>query len=192
MGSALLWPGWRPTPECLHSSRRPSTFRILQNNIERNGLVNVEPIRAAVGDAAGRLPFTDDVSVCARNRFVSDAAAAGNSPVVQVDVIRLDEFCAARNIDHLDFVKTDTEGAEPRVFRGAAGLLRDRRIGMLLAEICPAALAEMGSTVGEYVAAVESVGYGIFRLRTDGQAGERLGAAELERVWLDNVLVQPL
>ena len=170
----------------------PSTFRILRDNVERNGLTNVETIRAAVGDTVGQLPFTDDTSVSARNRIASSAAVVGTAPVVQVDAIRLDRFCAEGKIDRLDFVKTDTEGFEPRVFRGAAELLKNRRIGLILAESCPLALADMGSNVREYVDAVESCGYGVFELRPSGKAGERLGPPALEQVWLQNVLIQPL
>ncbi|HEY1378841.1 MAG TPA: FkbM family methyltransferase [Gemmataceae bacterium] len=169
----------------------PSTIRLLRANVERNRLTNVEVIRAAVADAPGQLAFTDDTAAPARNRFVTPTAGVGSAPVVRVDAVRLDQFCADRGITHLDFVKTDTEGAEARVVRGAAELLRHRRIGALLAEVCPAALAEMGSSVREFLDAVESFGYAAVRLRPDGTAGDRLGAADLERIVLDNVLVQP-
>jgi hypothetical protein len=114
------------------------------------------------------------------------------SHVVGVDAVRLDQFCAERGIDRLDFVKSDTEGAETRVVRGAAELLRGRRVGALLVEVCPAALAEMGSTPREFLEAVEQFGYAAFRLRADGTAADRLGGADLEQIVLDNVLVQPL
>jgi FkbM family methyltransferase len=170
----------------------PSTFRTLQSNVERNGVANVVAVQAAVTDVPGRLQFTDDVSSSARNRLVTETAGVGDAPVVWVEAVSLDRFCADRGISRLDFVKTDTEGAETRVFRGAADLLRGRRVGSLLVEVCPAALAEMGSTVREFVDTVEGFGYAVFRLTPDGTAGERLGAAELERVTLDNMLVQPL
>jgi FkbM family methyltransferase len=169
----------------------PATFPILRANIDRNSLANVEATQVAVTDAAGQIQFTDDTACAARNRIASETAVVGTAPVVSVDSIRLDQFCAARAIDRLDFVKTDTEGAETRVFRGAAELLRNRRIASLLVEICPPALAEMGSNVREFLDTVEGFGYAVFRLRPDGAAGDRLGKADLERITLTNVLVQP-
>jgi hypothetical protein len=58
--------------------------------------------------------------------------------------------------------------------------------------VCPLALIEMGSSIREFVHAVESVGYALYRLRSDGTAGERLGVAELALVTLENMLVQAL
>lgn len=170
----------------------PSTFGTLRANVERNGLTNVVLVSAAVTDAPGSVMFTDDLATPARNRLATNTPGVGPAPIVPVDAIRLDDYCAEHEIARLDFVKTDTEGAETRVLRGAAGLLRAGRVGCLLVEMCPAALAEMGSTPGEFLGVVEGVGYAAFRLRPDGTAGDRLRAGDLERMVLENILVQPV
>jgi FkbM family methyltransferase len=180
-----------PAARVLAFEPAPSTSAILRANVERNRLKNVEIFQAAVGDVAGRVDFTDDMTSSARNRFADMNGRPDAAAVVTVDAVPLDRFCAERGIGRLDFVKSDTEGAETRVVRGAAEMLRGRRIAALLMEICPAALAEMGSNAREYLDAVEKFGYAVFRLNPDGTAGNRLGAADLERVWLDNVLVLP-
>jgi FkbM family methyltransferase len=180
-----------PDARVLAFEPAPTTLRILRSNVERNRLANVEVAQAAVTDTPGRLQFTDDTSCPARNRLVTDAAGVGASPVVWVDAVCLDQACAERGIDRLEFVKTDTEGAETRVIRGAAKLLRDRRIGSLLVEVCPPALAEMGSNPREFLETVEGTGYGVFRLTPDGTAGAPMTAADLEQVAYENVLVRP-
>jgi FkbM family methyltransferase len=180
-----------PAGRVLAFEPAPTTFRILQENISQNRLASVEAHQVAVTDSPGQIQFTDDTICAARNRIATETAMVGDAPVVTVDAIRLDQFCAERAITRLDFVKTDTEGAETRVFRGASELLRNRCIGSLLVEVCPPALAEMGSNPREFLETVEGFGYAAFWLQPDGAAGERLGTADLERMTSANVLVQP-
>ena len=100
----------------------PATFRILQKNIGLNRLANVEAIQVVVADGRSVLiSFTNDTACAARNRIATETAAVGDAPVVRVDAFRLDQIFAERNITRLDFVKTHTEGAETRVFRGRPG-----------------------------------------------------------------------
>jgi FkbM family methyltransferase len=168
----------------------PDTARTLRANVERNRLDTIEVVQAAVSDGPGRAELTDDPLCSARNHLVADRPTAA-TPTVGVETVTLDEFCADRRIPRLAFVKSDTEGAETRVIRGAAGLLRDRRIDALLVEVCGPYLAELGSSVREFVAAVEGCGYAAYRLTPAGTAGTRLAAADLERVAYENVLLLP-
>jgi FkbM family methyltransferase len=181
-----------PSGRVLAFEPSPYTVQILRSNVEQNLLTNVEIVQSAVTDTSGQIQFTDNVFCSARSRMATGAAEASGDSIVLVDAIRLDQVCDERAIGQLDFVKTDTEGAEARVIRGAADLLRHRRIGALLVEICPAAMAEMDATVAEFLDVVESFGYAVFRLQPDGRAGERLRVIDLARITLDNVLVQPV
>lgn len=47
---------------------------------------------------------------------------------VEVDAITLDHFCEEAALDHVDFVKIDTEGAEYDVLEGALGMLPSRKV----------------------------------------------------------------
>jgi FkbM family methyltransferase len=177
-----------PTARVFAFEPSPTTIGLLRANVERNGARNVEVIQAAVADRPGDVRLTDDPICAARNHIVADPTDAAAS--VSVAAITLDRYFGDRGVDQLAFVKTDTEGAETRVLRGAAGLLRDRRISCLLIEVCGAHLKEMGSSVAELLAAIEGPGYAAHRLLPDGTAGRRLTAADLEGVDFENVLVQ--
>ncbi len=50
---------------------------------------------------------------------------------VKVPVTTIDAFCAEENIDHIDFLKIDTEGAEYIVLEGAANMLSLKKIDMI-------------------------------------------------------------
>lgn len=55
---------------------------------------------------------------------------------VVVECGTLDGFCEHKHIDgHIDVLKIDTEGAEMEVLRGAQGLLENRRIKLIYAEL---------------------------------------------------------
>lgn len=53
----------------------------------------------------------------------------------EVTVKRLDAFCAENYIESIDFLKTDTEGFDFEVLRGAGDLLRSGAIGSILCEV---------------------------------------------------------
>jgi len=55
-----------------------------------------------------------------RNR-ITDRPIADN--IKEVQVHRLDSWCAANGIAHVDFLKVDTEGHDLEVLKGATGLL---------------------------------------------------------------------
>jgi hypothetical protein len=74
--------------------------------------------------------------------------------------------------------------------RGAAGLLREKRIRCALIEVCGSHLAEMGSSVRELFETIEAFDYAARRLMPDGTAGNQLTVADLEQVTYENVLIQ--
>ena len=52
-----------------------------------------------------------------------------------VAIRNLDSFCAEENISHIDLLKTDTEGFDLEVLKGAEVMLRARQIQFILAEV---------------------------------------------------------
>jgi len=51
-----------------------------------------------------------------------------------VTITTLESFCAEQNISQIDLLKTDTEGFDLEVLKGAEAMLRDRQIQFILAE----------------------------------------------------------
>jgi FkbM family methyltransferase len=52
-----------------------------------------------------------------------------------VTIKTLESFCAEQNINHIDLLKTDTEGFDLEVLKGAEAMLRSRQIQFILAEV---------------------------------------------------------
>lgn len=57
------------------------------------------------------------------------------SAVIEVPCTTLDLFCGMREIDRIDLLKLDVQGAELSVLKGAAGLLERRAIRVIFSEV---------------------------------------------------------
>ena len=101
-------------------------FKYLEKTIWMNGLDNVIPVHSALGDCRGTLTLTlGNVGSCAtvRNKLLGEVLRRE-----VVGVAKLDEFVQSRGIS-VGLIKTDVEGAEQMLLRGAKEVIqRDRPI----------------------------------------------------------------
>jgi len=116
---------FEPTPEIAARLRVTAAINLLSNLV-----IN----EVAVGDYKGsamlqRWRGNDDDNE--GMNFITTNGSDGES----VQLITLDGYCADRGIQHIDLLKIDIQGNEPRAFAGAARLLRERRIGTIFAEL---------------------------------------------------------
>ncbi len=107
-------------------------YTILTTNIALNNLANVTPLPLALGLRSGRrlLYHHRDPG---QNSFAWDAASTG---VEEVEVLSLDELISQLDIQRLDVLKLDVEGAEFLVIKGGGESLRRFR-PVIIAEIHP-------------------------------------------------------
>jgi len=88
---------------------------------------------------------------------------------IAVPVVTLDDFCAEQGIEAVDYLHADVQGFELPMLRGAAKLLSEGRIGVLLTEVCFDPLYHGQSRYHEVCAALDRYGYrfvttqGLFR-----------------------------
>jgi FkbM family methyltransferase len=166
----------------------PHLFQALARSIARNGFDSFTSAHnVAVSDKPGRafVRYAERTSnwggaqLCA-----SDEAPAGHT-VVSIDTVTLDEM----DVDRLDFIKIDVEGAEPMAVRGARALLRRTR-PIVLSELHADALATTSSSSPrEYVGLMAELGYRCHKLAHDGQLGPV--RSDDENVPLQNVVFVP-
>src|SRR3954471_6435418 len=64
-----------------------------------------------------------------------------------VEVVTLDDYCARKGIESIDVLKSDTQGYDLEVLKGARGLMEAGRIGLILVEIIFAELYKDGARV---------------------------------------------
>ncbi len=113
----------------------PSTFEVLGRNT--SGRENIEIFNLAAGGVCARLGIMDfGLKYCAWNTLATEAripqlASKGVPAKVEVEVVALDAFLAARNL-HPDFIKIDAENFEADVIKGLAATLRDKPAKVLM------------------------------------------------------------
>jgi FkbM family methyltransferase len=86
----------------------------------------------------------------------------------EVPVTTLDSFAETHNLSHIDLLKIDVEGAEPRVLAGCEQLLRHRKIKHIIFEISQTPLHALGYTAYDTFDILEKHGYIINRILPGG------------------------
>ena len=82
--------------------------------------------------------------------------------VVNVKCQTIDAYCAEHNIDTIDFIKIDVEGAEKHVFMGASVMLAAKKIKSGIFEVGQT-LIDAGTSAEELCTLLESYGYTIIK-----------------------------
>lgn len=157
----------------------PDTFAALRDNIALNGLRNVTALQLAVSDSAGTFQFQITQNAPNFNRLAPNKSSAKDlhrgrfvgSRTTEVKSVVLDDFCRDRGIDRIGFLKIDVEGADVCVLRGARDLLCRRAIELMLIEVDPDNLRELGDSLEDLVSAITGAGYAFHLLQADGSLG---------------------
>jgi FkbM family methyltransferase len=98
----------------------PQTFALLEANIARNGLANVDARNLAVCARTGSI---DLFLATHENNLRNSLTESEGRRSIQVPCTRLDDLLDEIPCSTIKFIKIDVEGAEPDVFTGARGLL---------------------------------------------------------------------
>ena len=140
--------------------------------------LNLFPI--ALSDAIGHVSFVSYVKVHRKNQLDGSSKSGffhrpiiergrdrHNHSTIQVQTIPLNDFCAAHQIEQIDFLKIDTEGAELLVLKGAHQLLADNKIKHIQFEY-GGTYPDAKITLKEVYELLASYGYSIFRILPNG------------------------
>lgn len=133
------------------------TYAQLLGNIAANGLPNVEALPMAVGAPAGMQPFYVSGP---DNTAMSGLREAENFSGIteMVNVVSFDEWAAANNIDRIDYIKMDIEGAETDALFSMKQTLR-RLQPVLFIEVRGRLLQQFGHTPGDIYQFLFALGY---------------------------------
>ena len=110
-----------------------ATYLSLEQNVAH--LAGVTCHRLALSDSVGVAAMTSETN-SQLNRFVDAATASSpSSAVEEVATETVDHFCHTLQIQCIDILKVDAEGADLLVLDGAKAMLRSGQIAFVLVEV---------------------------------------------------------
>ena len=153
-----------------------NTYNRLKKNVSLNGLESVIKIgNYAVSDTECYVSLEKPEKDNDGMNYIVEASSKSDEKLVKTVV--LDQVCAEDNIDRIDLLKIDVEGAEAKVLRGAINLLNQGLVRVVLIEICDAHLQRFGDNSKEVVETLEKNGFSGFVI--DGWKLKRLNITNI-------------
>jgi FkbM family methyltransferase len=144
-----------------------STYALLKQNVQLNGLPDVNVAQIALGDAVGEgvlqvnVRGKDGLNTLGRATH-SESKAVGQE---EVTITTLDVFMKDHDISHVDVMKVDIEGGELMLFQGARELLERADAPLILYE-SGYLTRGFGYHPVEIIWFLESCGYTVFTLNS--------------------------
>ena len=135
-------------------------------------------------DSVCRKPFDDGLhepSLPTKQPFSVPPVA----PQVPVQMVRLQDWCAQHSLSYIDVLKTDCQGYDLEVLKGADALLRNRQIGTLCVEVLFTELYQGQAYFDDILSFLRLRGYSLFGIYGVCRDSERAMA------WADAVFMAP-
>lgn len=147
------------------------TYWRLRETLALNRCENVFPTQAAMCDRQGsvRMNLFEPQYAELNSLGIRSVTSVTGRPVspcqsVEVPAHALDQFCDAKQIERINFLKVDVEGFELSVFRGAELMLREHRVDYICFEISKEALRASSVEASAVIRTLEAHGYVTYRL----------------------------
>jgi FkbM family methyltransferase len=129
---------WFQNAEIHSFEPSPATFQILQRNVESDG--RIRPWNYALGAHKAEAEFLENtISECSSFLPLGESGWGSVASKINVPVHTVDDFCAEHGIEKINILKTDTQGYELEVFKGADRMFRRGAIDLVF---CEMAIAE--------------------------------------------------
>lgn len=123
-------------PGCTTHSFEPSPTTFAELKQRAAGIANAQVWNCGVGSAPGKLTLLENEHSDMSSFLPPGDRGWGKiTKETTVDVRTVDEFCQEQDIGRIDILKSDTQGFDLEVFKGAEEMIRANRIGLLYFEV---------------------------------------------------------
>ena len=153
----------------------PTAFALLERNVRLNGAGNVVAEQKALSNANTTLELFIAGDNKGDDRIYQPEGE--NRPSIKVPAVRLDDYLRGK-VEHVDFVKMDTQGAEGVIIEGMEETLRANPQLAMIVEYWPSGLAGLGSDPAALVKRLRTADFRFWDL--GGYAGGPSKMTELD------------
>jgi FkbM family methyltransferase len=85
-----------------------------------------------------------------------------STALVSIDLVTLDTYARNHDLQHIDILKLDVQGAEPQVLQGAAQLIKSRAIRLIFTEIMVAPFYEGQQSLHQALQMYDQLGFQLY------------------------------
>lgn len=153
-------------PDCLVHAFEPVETTITEFRQRTARFSGVESHLLALGTQSG-VATMDIREYSPTNSLVRGLDSISDSPLRgtrEVQVETMDDFCAARGVKSIHLLKTDTEGYDLEVLRGASTMLADRKISLIFSEAGVHSADRRHTSLRLLMSHLEPLGFYLFSL----------------------------
>jgi len=140
-------------------------------NVAMNHLDQVEVVRMGLSDADGEVPIYSAAEAFhdgTHHEGLGTIYPGGprTKELQRIQLTTADKWAASRDLDRVDVMKIDVEGAELPVIHGALGLVETHRPWLFL-EVQELTASNASYTAGDVLDALTPFGYRFYRIQRD-------------------------
>jgi FkbM family methyltransferase len=126
----------------------PTAFATLKQRTSK--IRDVRLSNCAMGSQPGQMPFLENSSSLMSSFLpIGEAGWWEVTKTTTVDVKTIDHYCQEENIDRIDILKSDTQGFDLEVLKGAEESIRTNKLGLIYLEINFAELYKKSPSISE-------------------------------------------
>lgn len=166
----------------------PQNFALLQGSISLNGFGDrVRAYQVAALDVRKKVRFRKHANFFGGHSIFLNEFQSGPLEEVLVEAMPLDEITQGK----VDFIKIDTEGAEPFILDGMRKLLERNPHVNILVEFCPTSLRDAGVEPREFLSKLKKLGFSLSITTNSGTWEPIRDEASLLNTGTSDLLLQP-
>lgn len=137
----------------------PDSAKRIEETITRNNVTQIQLNNSAVGDYTGTVQFS--IHKTPVQSSIHNQTSQGG---IEIPIITLDHYCHKQEIDRIDLLKIDVEGAELMVLRGAEKMI-EMVSPLMIVELHKGESKRFGYTVAETIQFLWDAGYSLYTVK---------------------------
>lgn len=152
-----------------------SELKLLKHNIAANNLTNVTVVESAVSNKSGTAQFAVCYDGAMNSLAKTDHPGQKIKAWQTIETISLDEFVEKMNINKVNLIKIDVEGAEQLVIEGGAATFASQEQLMILLEAANLNASSFNYSVWDLLSKLIDMGFNMYYFDSMGSLSKVAG-----------------